>query len=129
MTQSEFVIVCGACSFEELVLVGELLSEFQAKSPDALVDPLRVMVPLGGGAGFGRDDDGEVFGGEVFAEEDDLLGGEFSADGFRERLELRVGTETGGVEEVESGLADDAADLVSKGASLGAARVRPRGGW
>ena len=47
---------------EELVLVGELLCEFEAERADALVDPLRIVVPLGGRAELGRDDDGEVFG-------------------------------------------------------------------
>ncbi len=82
----EFEVGCGAGLLEELVLVGELLCEFEAERADALVDPLGIVVPLRGRAELGGDDDGEVFGG-VEAPLKMAISAELAFDGLGERDE------------------------------------------
>ena len=56
---AELEVGCGVGLLEELVLVGEFFGEFKAERADTFVDPLRIVVPLGGGTEFWGDDDAE----------------------------------------------------------------------
>jgi len=49
----EFEVGGGSSLGEEAVLVGELCAEFETERADALVDPLRIVVPHGGRASLG----------------------------------------------------------------------------
>ena len=85
----EFEVGGGLGLLEEPVLVGELLCELEAESADALVDPLRIVVPHRGRAELGSDDDDEVFGGVGGPLKSDISAAELAFDGLGERDEGR----------------------------------------
>ncbi len=87
---------------------------------DALVDPLGIVVPPGGRAEFGRDDDDEVVAVEPFEAE---IVGEARSDVLGEGHEVGVGLQAGDVEQVEAGLAETGANLADEGLAGGAGEI------
>ena len=98
--KSAAVPVCS----KSLCLSANFLREVEAERADALVDPLRIVVPLRGRAELGRDDDGEVVGvASCRASGCDRCVGE-RGEGF-------VGLQARDVEEVEAAVAEACADF------------------
>ena len=98
----------GAGLGEAAVLVGELCAKFEAERADALVYPLRIVVPQGGRAELGGDDGDEVGGSERGNAE---TGSKCGGDGVGQRREGWVGAQAGDIEEVEAAVTEAAAAL------------------
>ena len=101
----------GAGLGEAAVFVGELCAKFEAERADALVDPLRIVVPHGGRAELGGDDGDEVGGSERGNAE---TGSKCGGDGVGQRREGWVGAQAGDIEEVEAAVTEAGADFAEQ---------------